>query len=177
MKNGVLYIIDDNDNAGGTGPGGDGAGDEVESAEEDMEYAASDLAVDGQLREQSIDKGFFSTPWGYAAIIAIAVVILLLLLFFLFFGVIVFGEIEEHDEVFELCAIRLMLRRDGGWYVNLGSAFDDNAVLRLNIGLLFAVMFDGWDVTGKTSGMYEGEVTGQIRQGMLLYRKSIRRSV
>ena len=88
-----------------------------------------------------------------------------------------FGEAEEHDEVFELCSIRLMKRRGGNWCVNLGNAFDDNAVVKLRIGILFAVVFDGWDITGDVKGIYEGEIVSQAEQNMMLHRRNIRRSV
>ena len=35
----------------------------------------------------------------------------------------------------------------------------------------------GYGETAEVSGMYEGEVTGQIQQGMLLHRRNIRRNV
>ena len=177
MKNGVLYIVDDDTGPVGTDrdlPDGEVVTEDVEAEEA---YSASDLAIDEELKQKSLEKGFFDTLPGFLVIGAIALLLLLLALFFLFFGVIVSGEVEEHDEVFELCALRIMMRHDGNWCVNLGSAFDDNAVLKLRIGLLFAVIFAGWDLIGKTAGLYEGEVKGQVEQGMLLYRKNIRRSV
>ena len=178
MKNGVLYIVDDDTKAVGTGPGiGDGSAPDIEDVESDEAYTASDLAGSRQLREQNLKKGFFDTPYGYIVIALIALLILLLALFFLFFGVIVLGEAEEHDEVFEICSLRIMKRRDGKWCVNLGTAFDDNAVLKLRIGLLFAVIFDGWDMTGEVYGMYEGDIEAGVEQGVLLYRKNIRRSL
>jgi hypothetical protein len=70
-----------------------------------------------------------------------------------------------------------MMRRNGNWCVNLGTAFDENAVIKLRIGILFAVVFEGWDITGKSKGMYEGEITSQAEQNMMLYRRNIRRSV
>ena len=79
--------------------------------------------------------------------------------------------------MFELCSIRLMKRKDGSWCVNLGSAFDENAVLKLRIGILFSVIFDGWEITGYSKGMYEGEITAQAEQNMMLRRRNIRRSV
>ena len=69
------------------------------------------------------------------------------------------------------------MRKDGNWKVNLGQAFDENAVLKLRPGLLFALIFEGVDVIGTSSGEHEGEVTGQIATEVLLYRKNIRRSV
>ncbi len=178
MKNGVLYIIDDENNvAPPSGPETQQNGERIEDSEELMEYSAEDLAIEGQLRDRNLEKGFWGSTAGTFVIIAIALLILILSLFFLFFGVIVFGEAEEHDEVFELCSLRLMLRRAGSWSVNLGSAFDDNAVVKLHIGILFAVMFGGWEVTGRVKGMYEGEADGSVEQNMLLYRKNIRRSV
>ena len=170
MKNGILYIVDDEN--GSIKADGKSAGDkdtDVVVEKKDQEYSASDLAVDGELREQNLEKGFFNTAAGRLVIIGIALLILLLLLFFLFFGVIVFGEVEEHDEVFELCAIRLMRRHEGNWNIRLGESFDENAVLKLRIGLLFAVIFEDWDLTGEVSGMYEGEITGRIQQGMLMH--------
>ena len=177
MKNGVLYIIDDENTVVGTGDIPTDSVPQTEEVESEKAYSASDLASDAELRQQSLEKGFFATVPGYIVIACIALLILLLALFFLFFGVIVFGEVEEHDDVFEICALRIMRRREGNWCVNLGSAFDDNAVLKLRIGLLFALIFDGWDITGEVSGMYEGKVAGCIEQGMMLYRKNIRRSV
>ena len=177
-KNGVLYIIDDeNESIGATDGQNTGSTAEEESHENDESYSASDLAEFGQQGEVSLKKGFFGTVPGYITIIAIALLLLVLLLFFLFFGVIVTGEVEEHDEVFELCAIRLMRRHEGNWCVNLGSAFDDNAVLKLRIGLVFAVIFEGWDLIGEAHGMYEGTVEEEISQGMMLYRKKVRRNV
>ena len=178
MKNGVLYRIDGENESIGTDDGLKGDKEtEVEEVTKDQEYQASDLAVDGQFREQDLKRGFFDTLAGRIVIVAIALLILLLLLFFLFFGVIIFGEVEEHDEVFELCAIRLMRRREGNWNIRIGELFDDNAVLKLRTGLLFAVIFEDWELTGEVTGMYEGTITGQIQQGMLLHRRNIRRTV
>ncbi len=178
MRNGVLYIIDDdNGSIKADTTGAKDADTDVITEEKDQEYSASDLAVDGKIREQDLKKGFFHTAAGRLVIVGIALLILLLLLLVLFFGVIVFGEVEEHDEVFELCAIRLMMRREGNWHVRLGESFDENAVIKLRIGLLFALIFEDWELTGEVKGMYEGEITGQIQQGMLMHRKDIRRSV
>ena len=174
VRDGILYIIDDDDISVQTPSGDDGT---VENEDVENAYSASDLAIDGELAEQSSSALFWRTMPGYLTIIGIILLLLLLALFFLFFGVIVTGEVEEHDEVFELCAIRLMRRHEGNWCVNLGSAFDDNAVLKLHIGLVFAAVFDGWDLTGEVTGIYEGQVTGQISQNMLMYRKKIRRNV
>lgn len=175
VKNGILYIIED-DPENVTAEGG-GTTRVDETVDAPTAYSASDLAADAELAELNRSSGFWSTIPGYMVMIGIILALLLLALFFLFFGVIVWGEVEEHDEVFELCAIRLMRRREGNWYVRLGSAFDDNAVLRLRIGILLAALFTDWELTGETDGLYEGEVTGQISQNMLVYRKNIRRSV
>ncbi len=178
MKNGVLYIVGDEDT--GVGTAGELEGStavEEEEVESEEAYGAADLGVDAEAYEQSAAKGFFQTMPGYIVIIGSAFLILLLALFFLFFGVLVFGEVEEHDEVFELCGIRLMRRREGNWCVNLGSAFDENAVLKLRIGILFARIFDDWDITGEVSGMYEGEIVSQAKQNMMFYRKNVRRSI
>ena len=178
MKDGVLYVFDDD--AGNpviSKNAGSGEIGNEENTEEEMQYAASDLALDGQLREKEFQKGFWETWPGYAVIIGSAVILLAIVLFFLFFGVIVFGEAEEHDEVFELCSVRIMKRRDGNWCVNLGNAFDDNAVVRLRIGILFAIFFNGWDVNGEVEGIYEGQISGQAEQNMMFYRRNIRRSV
>ena len=180
MKNGILYVVDDesgNNNVGTKGELTKKEEPDVTSVENENAYSAADLATYGDLTEQEMEKGFFDTVPGYIVIILSALLVLLLALFFLFFGVIVFGEVEEHDEVFELCAIRLMKRRDGNWCINLSALFDDNAVVRLRIGLLFAVIFDGWDLTGDTNGVYEGTVTGRIAQNMEMHRKDVRRSV
>ena len=77
----------------------------------------------------------------------------------------------------EVDAVRIMLRREGNWYINLSSLFDDNAVVKLRIGILFARIFDGWELTGDTKGVYEGTVTGLICQNMEMHRKDIRRKV
>ncbi len=175
MKNGILYVIDDDTLPVGTEEGG--KEERLETAENENLYQASDLAMDGQVQDMEYERGFFKTPAGYATIAAAAFLLLLLLVFLLFFGVIVFGEAEEHDEVFEFCALRLMRRREGNWYVSLGNAFDDNAVIKLRIGLIFAVIFEGWDIVGEVSGTYEGQIKGQVEQGMMLYRKSVRRIV
>lgn len=176
MKNGVLYIIDDEDAAITAGENLSSSTVE-ESVDADTAYSAADLAVDGTLTEKTREPGFFETGPGIATIIASALLILLLLLFFLFFGVIVFGEVEEHDEVFELCGIRLLRRKDDNWCVNLGEVFEDNAVVKLRLGILFTVIFDGADLVGMTKGMYEGTVTGPIQQNMELCRRNVRRSV
>ena len=177
LKNGILYIVDDDQTLVPASEAADDNNESVEQTEEESQYAASDLALEGQLHGQSLEKGFWSSIPGYITIIGIALFLLLLALFFLFFGVIVMGEVEEHDEVFELCSIRLMTRRSGSWCVNLGNAFDENAVVKLRIGVLFAVIFDGWDIIGYAKGMYEGEVTGAAGQNMLMHRKNVRRSV
>ncbi len=178
MKNGVLYIVDDDPVIIGAGSEiGSTDAPKIENVEPDEAYSAADLAASRELKEQSLKKGFFDTPAGYLVIALISLLLLLLALFFLFFGVIVLGEAEEHDEVFEICSLRIMKRREGKWCLNLGTAFDDNAVLKLRVGLLFAVIFEEWDMTGDVYGMYEGEITAAVEQGMLLYRKNIRRSL
>ena len=177
MKNGVLYLVDDEAPSIGTTGEKESSPAEIEEEETENEYMAEDLAIDGNIQSAELDNGFWSTVWGRILIIAIAVLLLLLALFILFFGVVVCGEVEEHDEVFELCSIRLMKWYEGSWHVNLGCAFDENAVLKLHIGVLFAVIFAGWDITGKTKGLYEGEVTSPAEGGMLMHRKNIRRSV
>lgn len=178
MKNGILYVIDD-DNAGSVAAGGSGGGTSAieETFEEDEAYSAADLAIEGTLQDRMKEQGFFSTVPGYITIVSGCILILLLALFFLFFGVIVTGEVEEHDDVFELCGIRLMRWHDGEWCVNLGAAFDDNAVLKLRIGILFALIFEDYEITGQVKGMYEGNVTMRAMQNMLAYRKNIRRNV
>ena len=178
MKDGVLYILDD-DTSGGviTPSSATERGETVENTDEEMQYAASDLAMEGQIYDREVEKGFLETWQGIALMIAIALLLLLLALFFLFFGVLVFGEAEEHDEVFELCSVRLMRWKDGKWCVNLANAFDENAALKLRIGVLFSVVFDGWDIRGQVTGMYEGEIISQAEQNMMFYRRNIRRSV
>ena len=178
MKDGVLYVFDDDTQASGLpNAGAENKDKTVESDEQDMDYAASDLALEASMQEREKIPGFWETWPGYAVIISGALLLLLLAMFFLFFGVIVFAEAEEHDEVFELCGVRLMTRRDGNWCVNLGTAFDDNAVVKLRIGILFAALFEGWDITGEVKGVYEGEVTSSVQQNMMIYRRNIRRSV
>lgn len=177
MKNGVLYIVDDEDTAVDSGE--KNGGEEIRSEESEVvsEYSADDLAIEGNLYSARQEKSFWSTTPGYLVIGVSALLLLILTLFFLFFGVIVCGEVEEHDEVFELCGIRLMQWHKGSWQVNLGCAFDENAVVKLHIGLLFALIFAEWDITGKSKGIYEGETGAPAGRGMLMYRKNIRRSV
>ncbi len=178
MKNGILYLVDDDtDQVSLTSSSAKNEQEHVEEVSNDMEYSAGDLAVEGTLQDKQKASGFWNSWQGYVTIGGISVSVLLALLFFLFFGVIVTGEAEENDEVFELCSIRLMKRKDGNWCVNLGSAFDENAVLKLRIGILFSVIFDGWEITGYSKGMYEGEITAQVEQNMMLRRRNIRRSV
>lgn len=177
MKNGVLYLVDDEDTTVGVGEESETTGDRVEESETENPYMAYDLAIDGNIYGAELETGFWDTLWGRLLIIAIGIVLLLLALYVLFFGVIVLGEVEEHDDVFELCGIRLMHRHDKAWHVNLGCAFDENAVLKLYIGLLFAVVFDEWDITGDSKGIYEGESNAPAGQGMLMFRKNVRRKV
>ncbi len=169
-------IDDENETMNASDPNA-GEKEVQEEVESEEAYSAADLAQFSGADVQTVQKGFFATVPGYLTIAAIALLILAALLFFLFFGVIVLGEVEEHDDVFELCAIRLMKRREGKWCVDLGSVFDDNAVVKLRIGLIFAVMFDGWDIEGNVTGMYEGVTEEEIAQPVLMYRKKIRRSV
>ena len=176
MKNGILYIIEDDNEDIGPGEALQDDRIETEEVEAEKEYSASDLAAEKELSEMT-EEGFFDSAAGIAAIAGCSLLILALLLLFLFFGVIVSTEAEEHDEVFELCAIRIMTRKDGNWRVNLGRAFDENAVVKLRPGLIFAMIFEGVDVYGASSGDHEGVVIGQISHEVLLYRKNIRRSV
>lgn len=177
MKNGILYIIEDDNADIGPNDAQQEGRIETEEIESEKEYSASDLATEKELSEISEEEGFFDTIPGIITIAGGCLLILLLLLFALFFGVIVSGEAEEHDEVFELCAIRLMTRKDGNWQVNLGRSFDENAVLKLRPGLIFALIFEGVDVVGSSVGDHEGKVTGQISHEVLMYRKNIRRNV
>lgn len=172
MKNGVLYIIDDDeeDSSGIEDSSSDGNKQEEQVVLGEA-YSSNDLMLDEDLK--SIKKSY--SPWVYVGIIAGFIVGLLLLLFLLFFGVIIEGECEEHDEVFELCGITLVYRKDGEWCVKLNDIFDENAVARLRLGYIFAIIFKDCELKCYTTGANEGEVIGLIEQKMLVYRKKVRR--
>lgn len=175
MKNGVLYVCDDETDSSE----GDSSGQTEMTEEFELEnaYSQGDLQVQNSGEISKDEKEFWETPAGVAAIAGIILLALLILLFVLFFGVLVFGEIEENDEVYDLCAIRLVRRKDGNWYVNLKEVFEENAAVKLKLGILFAVIFKEWELTGITTGNFEGCVKGEVSQNMMLYRKKIRRKV
>ena len=80
MKNGVLYIVDDEDtsvdSAGKTVKGEDG----IDETEVESEYSADDLAIEGNLYSAKQQKGFWSTTPGYILIGSLALLLLILLL-------------------------------------------------------------------------------------------------
>ena len=94
MKNGILYIIDDDQTLVPAADQTDENTEGVETSEEENPYAASDLSIEGELHGQSLEKGFWSSTPGYIVMIGSVLLLLLLALFFLFFGVIVMGEAE-----------------------------------------------------------------------------------
>lgn len=177
MKNGVLYVCDETTEDNLLGETGKEETVEEENFEIENAYSREDLAALGEENEISREKGFFETTQGYLVISAILVAILLLLLFVLFFGVIVLGEIEESDEVFDLCAVRIVFRKDKNWCIKLGEVFDENAAVKLKMGILFVLMFKEFELTGITSGNFEGQVTGEISRNMMLYRRRVRKKV
>lgn len=174
MKDGVLYIVDENDE------------EYVLDAEDtflveeefvlDNEYAPGDL-MNGSEPDLISAEGRKYGLLFYLAVILGAILFLLLLLFILFFGVIVEGECEENDDVFDICAIRMIYRKDGNWCINLKEVFEENAAVRLRIGILFAVIFKDFEMTCYVEGINSGIVTGEIKQKMMLYRKKIRRTI
>ena len=173
MKNGVLYVLDEETDDEMPS----GSSTVTEEIELENAYSQNTLAVESGGEVSKVSDGFFDSIAGKIIIIGLLLLLFLILLFVLFFGVIVFGEIEENDEVFDLCAIRLLKRKDENWKVNLKDVFDENAAVKLRIGLLFAVMFKDWEIMAETTGNYEGYVVGEISQNMMLYRKKIRRTL
>ena len=174
MKDGILYIIDEEEQALGNGGPSDTV-EEMEHEEYELEnaYSESDLMSQGELIEISSDNK--DDVLLITGIILAAILILLLLLFILFFGVIVEGECEEHDEVFSLCRVGIVYRKGGVWKVSLGETFEENAVVRLKLGILFVIIFKNWEIEGVVKGTMSGYVTGDIMQNMMLYRKAVRR--
>lgn len=174
MKNGVLYVLDEEE-AGDDNP--EESLSEVEEIELENAYSQNTLAVESQGEVSRNSDSFLNTVAGKILIIGLILLLFLILLFALFFGVIVFGEIEENDEVFDLCAIRFVKRKEDNWQINLKDVFDENAAVKLRIGILFAVLFKDWEITAETTGNYEGYVKGEVAQNMMLYRKKIRRTL
>lgn len=174
MKNGVLYIYDEDDDLDKLSFEDDNEGIVEEEYELENAYTENDL-----MQKEAIDITKENKALGVGAYIGIGiafVLVLLLLIFGLFFGVIVEGECEEHDDVFDICGIRWLYRKEGSWCVNLGEVFEENAVVRLRLGLLFVLIFADTELVGYVSGINAGDVCGDISQKMLLYRKRIRRS-
>lgn len=171
LKNGVLYIIDDSDDdtiQNNT----DGIHKETEDYELNNAYSAADLMSDDSIVVMGEENKSYPI-WVYVLIGVGFIVALLLLLFILFFGVIVEGECEEHDDVFDICGIRLIYRKDGKWNINIGDVFDENAVIRLRLGILFAIVFKECEITCHITGINEGVLEEEIVQKMLIYRKKI----
>lgn len=174
MKDGVLYVYDDEDVANS---GDDNTSVEEEEIELENAYSQNDLAIAGEGEVSKEDRGFLNTTAGIITAAGIVLLVLLILLFVLFFGVVIFGEIEENDDVFDLCKIGIVRRKEGNWYINLKDVFEENAAVKVKLGLLFVVFFREWEITGKTTGNYEGTVKGEVTQNMMLLRKKIRRNV
>lgn len=175
MKNGVLYILDDEkeetDNLRLT----PNSSSSIDDYELDNAYTKNDLLAGDDASINHMNKKM--PIWGYILIALGFILALALILFILFFGVIVEGECEENDEVFELCGIRIIYRKEGMWCVSLSDVFDENAIVRLRIGILFALIFKDIELKAYVTGVYEGEVKGNIENKMLLMRKKIRRRV
>jgi len=177
MKDGVLYIIDDEE--------GDTSAylmqnqeSKVEQSQYEMEnaYSENDLMGEGQ-EMQLINENSASSPWVYLVIVVAFLLGLFILLFVLFFGFVLVAECEDGDEVFELYKLGFVYRKDSCWHANLGQVFDDNAVAKMYLGILFVIVFKEFELTGKCKGLYEGQVNEKIEQKMLLYRKKVRRQV
>ena len=172
IKDGILYIVDDEEMSLEPITG------HVDSLEEEQfeienSYSESDLIKNEELKklEKKKERGSLYT----AGIAGLIVLLILLVLFVLFFMVIVEGECEEHDDVFDLYAVKLLYRRKGKWCVNIGEAFDENAVVRITYGLLFAMIFRESEIVFLTNGSSEGMVLEYVEQKMLIHRKKIRR--
>lgn len=173
MRDGILYILDDEDEDENIEKE-----DEQKIVEEyvlENEYSAGDL-VDGESHETVITKKKYGISF-YAGIIIGAILLLAILLFLLFFGVIVEGECEESDDVFDICRMTIISRKEGNWHINLKESFEDNAVLRLRMGLLFVVIFKDTELQCEVTGNYAGDINCNIEQKSLLYRKAVRRII
>lgn len=176
MKDGVLYIVDDDtDGQDKIDDSGSSTSKSREEYELENSYSKSDLMADGEVIAFEEEKE--KSPFIYVGIILGFLLGLFLLLFFLFFGVIIMGECEEHDDVFEFMGIGFVYRKDGRWCLKVREVFDENAVARLHMGLIFVWIFKDWELVCKCKGIYEGEVKENIEQKMLVYRKKIRRNI
>ena len=177
-KNGIIYVLDDSDMEPKTA---DGAFEEAQCIVEEQhdiskEYDNNDLvASDEGMLSRSPVRVFLSGPLGIAVVIPAALLLIGLLLFILFFGVVMECECEEKDEIFDLCAVKLLKRRDGVWCIDVGEVFEENAVIRLRFGILFVAIFGGWEFDAYTQGNIDGIVSDEVCQKLLLYRRKVRR--
>lgn len=173
-RDGVLYVdedvhVEEQD---------DGESDGLTESERiELEEAFSDneMTEEGALLKKTSDAELLKRIGKIVLWIVSIFLAVLLVLLILFFGVIVEGECEDKDDVFDFCFFRIVMWKNKGWWINLSDVFEENAVVRLKMGILFVIIFKGWELIGSTKGARSGEVSGQIEQKMLLYRRKIRR--
>lgn len=175
VKNGVLYIIDDDDEEQPIYAGEENNTDiSAETYELDNSYSPGDLVPD---ETSNLSKEEKISWWVYPAIVAGSLLLLLALILILFFGVIIEGEYEEHDDVFNIYSLGIVTRKNGEWFISLRDVFDENAVARLRLGIIFARIFKGTEIICESDGIYKGQIEGIIDQKMELKRQKIRRQV
>lgn len=174
-KDGVVYVCDeDYEYAGYIGKDGEYKESETVLMED---YYDEPGIVDGYSKSAVKEESKLSKPLLYCIIAAGSLLGIALIIFILFFGVVVEGECEDKDEVFDFCFVRIVYRKGGNWCINLSEAFEENAVVRLRFGVLFSSLFKEWEIIGYSKGTYEGEVTELIIPKLLMYRKKIRRKL
>lgn len=174
-KDGVVYVCDeDKEYAGYIGKDGEYTESETVLMED---YYDEPGIVEGYSKSAVKGGSGLSKPVLYCIIAAGSLLGIAFIIFILFFGVIVEGECEDKDEVFDFCFVRIVYRKGGNWCINLSEAFEDNAVVRLRFGVLFSSLFKEWEIIGYSKGTYEGEVTELIIPKLLMYRRKIRRKL
>lgn len=174
-KDGIVYVYDDE----GEDPKYIGSAEEYKESENVVldDYYDDPGYIEGHEKNAQKSEAKLSGPLLYVVVSLSSLLGIAIIIFVLFFGVIVEGECEDKDEVFDFCFIRVVYRKDGKWCINLSEVFEENAVVRLKFGILFSVIFKEWEIQGCTTGTYEGEITELIEQKMLMYRRKIRRKL
>lgn len=112
----------------------------------------------------------------YLILVVGSVLVILIAIYCLMFAIIpTYGALEESDDSYDFYGIRFIRYKKGNWMVNVGSIFDDNAVVRLKIPLIFRMLFYDWEIEIMSKGKKTGSTFVKMSKDVYVYRRRIRR--
>lgn len=108
-------------------------------------------------------------------VIAVVLTITTVMIIVGFFTFTIWGAFEESDESYDFYGVRFIKYKDGRWILCVGDIFDENAVIKIFVPLLFRTLFYDDAIEFYSNGRKTGKSSERVSKTVYVYRKKVRR--